>query len=66
MPGNITTYEEHDARVQAGYTLNAWYHLPWQARALEIAHYRLRWYIKAHVEEEAMINSKRQRRGARR
>lgn len=42
IPGNIPVFEEHDARIKAGYTLTEWYKLDSGARALEVAHYRLR------------------------
>ena len=48
IPGMVTMYEEHDARVEAGYTLREWYNLDGYSRAVEVAHYRVRHSIEYH------------------
>jgi hypothetical protein len=66
LPGFVPLFEEHEARVTAGYTLTAWRRLRSTDRALEVAHLRLRRMI--HMQEEAAVARevhKRPRRGGR-
>lgn len=65
IPGNIPPYEEHDARIKAGYTIPEWYELDIQSRALEVAHYRLRYAVEmaGHDAVENAIKRKGKRRG---
>jgi len=66
ISGLVPLYEEHDARIAAGYTIPAWRKLGPMGRAMEVAHYRLRGGIKnreqeveaAHIERE---NKKRRK-----
>jgi hypothetical protein len=51
IPGNITWFEEHDARIKAGYTLSDWYLLDYRERAFEVAHYRIRRMIEMRKNE---------------
>ena len=51
IPGNISWYEEHDARVSAGYNLHEWGSLSFEDRAMEVAHYRLRYKVKMHTDD---------------
>lgn len=48
IPGKVSLYEEHDCRIEAGYTLVEWYNLSGYERAIEIAHYRIRHSIDYH------------------
>lgn len=66
LGNQVPWYEEHEARIQAGYTVTEWYALHWGERALEIAHYRVRWYVEAHKAEEAKIRQKREQAKMRR
>jgi len=40
IPGNVPLFEEHDARLGAGYKIPEWYKLEPGERALEVALYR--------------------------
>jgi hypothetical protein len=57
IPGIVPFYEEHDARVDSGYTLTEWYNLDGRDRALEVALYRIRHaieYQKVKAQERQM------------
>lgn len=66
FPGNVPIFEEHSARVEANYTIPGWYRLTPYARAMEVAHYRLRKLIDAHAsmkqEQEAAKESRKGKR----
>jgi hypothetical protein len=55
-------YEEHDARVQAGYKLDEWYALDPLDRALEVEHYRLRHLVASHRQAAEAQAIKRKRK----
>lgn len=59
-PSLVPLYEEHDARVQAGYTWSEWYSLTHDQKAMEVAHYRLRRSVEGH-QMAAMLPKKGQR-----
>ena len=44
--GIVPFFEEHDARIEAGYTLPQWSELSWEERALEVLHFRMRHKIE--------------------
>lgn len=58
IQGNVPLFEEHAARVAAGYRLGEWYRLKSEERALEVAHFRLRALVDAHSQAEAMKGAK--------
>ena len=66
LPGMVPPYEEHDARIEAGYSPEQWYELHWWERALEYAHYRIRKAAQAVMADKAEQKAKRQMRGGRR
>lgn len=45
--GAVPLFEEHSARILAGYNLHAWYDLTHMERALEVCHYRQRGKIES-------------------
>lgn len=47
-PSLVPLYEEHDARIEAGYNWTEWYELGRDHKAMEIAHYRLRKSVEGH------------------
>lgn len=51
IPGNISMFEEHDARIKVGYKLDEWYELDHRDRAFEVAHYRIRRMIEMRKNE---------------
>lgn len=51
VPGLVPPYEEHDARVAVRCTLTEWRAMEPAARALEVAHYRLRRAVSLHSED---------------
>lgn len=53
MPGIVSLYEEHDARVEGGYNLIEWDSLTEPQKAFEVAHYRIRNSIdyQKHLKE---------------
>lgn len=61
IPGNISWYEEHDARIRAGYKLDDWYELDHRDRAFEVAHYRIRRMIEMR-KHEALIEAQKSKR----
>jgi hypothetical protein len=62
IPGFVPIFEEHEVRIDAGYTLPEWEALEPGARAFEVAHSRIR-RIKKMVEEDAVeIAMKRKNR----
>ncbi len=42
-------YEEHRVRIEAGYNLHEWDALSMDDRAFEVAHFRLRHLVEAHI-----------------
>jgi hypothetical protein len=56
VPGIVPFYEEHDARVEAKYTLIEWYDLNEAEKALEVAHYR----IRHSIEYQKYLKDKRE------
>lgn len=42
IPGNVPQYEEHEARLGAGYMIPEWYELEPGIRAIEVALYRIK------------------------
>lgn len=69
LPGNITWFEEHDARIKAGYTLDEWHSTDYRDRTFEVAHYRVRNMIEMRkseslleAQESNMARMKRRRR----
>lgn len=65
IDGLVPPYEEHDARIEAGYNLTQWAALAPGERALEVAHYRLRKAKSLH-EQAAVARAARPRGGRRR
>lgn len=59
MPGIVSFYEEHDARVEGGYNLMEWDDLIEPQKALEIAHYRIRHSIEyqKHLKEKRKMEA---------
>lgn len=57
--GNVPLYEEHCARVEAGYTLKAWSDMPSSLKAFEVAHYRYRNAVAAFANEHAQKSAQR-------
>ena len=58
VPGIVSLFEEHDVRVEIGYTLQEWRDLDPYDRALEVAHCRLRRQISLHREALVHESSK--------
>ena len=49
--GLVPFYEEHDARITAGYTEKEWRALSRWERAVEVAHMRIKSAVKNHQAE---------------
>lgn len=65
IPGIISFYEEHDARLDAGYTLPEWYNLSSHERSMEVAMYRIRHaieYQKNKAQEKEMERRSRSKK----
>lgn len=62
----MSLYEEHAARIEAGYTLRTWYRITPYERAFEVAHYRIRNLVHAlsvmKQEEDARKQERKNRR----
>jgi hypothetical protein len=65
IPGLVPFFEEHDARLNAGYTLPAWQRMTATEKALEVAMYRLR-HAKASHEQAAQAKYMKGKRRKRR
>jgi hypothetical protein len=64
IPGMVLLYEEHEARYEAHYTLQDWYALRSDERALEVALYRIRHsmeYQKNKAQEKKMKEDQRKK-----
>jgi hypothetical protein len=46
IPGIVSFFEEHETRLDAGYTVPEWYNLNGRDRAMEVALYRIRHSIE--------------------
>jgi hypothetical protein len=56
VPGVVSFYEEHEARLESGYSLPLWYNLDAEDRAVEVAMFRIKKaieYQKYKAEEKA-------------
>lgn len=60
VPGLVPPYEEHDARISAGYTLPMWDALGPEGRALEVACYRARRLVALHSQDAQAAEAERQ------
>ena len=58
-PDMVPLFEEHSARLERGYTIEAWYNLERMERAIIIAQRRLDNLVKAHHNEAEMKKIKR-------
>ena len=54
VPGLVTWFEEHQARLESGYTLDEWRSCNYYTRVVEVAMYRLRRAV--HLHEEAAVS----------
>ena len=63
VPGYVPPFEEHEARIGAGYSLAAWRRLSMENRALEVAHLRLRHALHLHREAAIARQLKRKSKG---
>jgi len=63
--GLVAPFEEHEARVTAGYNLLEWRSLDPHDRALEVAHFRLRNARRGHEEALAAERAKSKAKGRR-
>ena len=51
IAGCVPFYEEYDAMLEVGYTEQVWMELSSKERAMVVAHYRLRKYIRLHESD---------------
>lgn len=57
--GQVPIFEEHQARLERGYSLEAWYALPYMERALVVAARRLDQASKGHQNDAEIAKMKR-------
>ena len=55
ITGCVPFYEEYDAMLEVGYTENVWMGLSSKERAMVMAHYRLRKYIRLHEADAVKL-----------
>ncbi|HEY4669748.1 MAG TPA: hypothetical protein VIH05_08235 [Tepidiformaceae bacterium] len=60
----MSPFEEHDARIGAGYSVEEWYAMPPRGRAMEVALNRLRNQIRL-LQNAEMQDHLRHKRGRR-
>ena len=63
LPGFVPVFEEHEARLAAGYHLPEWEALEPAQRVLEMAHFRARRLV--HMHEEDAVARAIEKRGKR-
>lgn len=61
LPGMVPPYEEHSARIKAGYTIPEWRTLDWIERAIEVAMYRIGNKVEAIMNEQMKEESSRKK-----
>jgi len=59
LPGLVPQYEEHSARLNAGYTLPQWRDLNWIDRAIEVATFRIKNKIESIQNEQSRDEANR-------
>lgn len=59
IPGIVHVFEEHSARINAGYTLDKWDALIYGDRVFEVAHNRMRDIIEMHKADAMVLETKR-------
>ena len=59
IPGIIHVFEEHSARINAGYTLDRWEALVYGDRVFEVALNRMRDIIELHKADAMALETKR-------
>ena len=65
IPGLVSEVEERDAAIANGYTWREWGDLSRNERIHNVAHYRLRRLIDAHVEDAVSAAGEARMRRAR-
>ena len=65
IPGIVHVFDEHSARINAGYTLKEWDALDYGDRVFEVALNRMRDIIELHKADAMALEVKRRTRSKR-